>query len=91
MVNRFLLSELAECAERELHIRYRIYPNRIQTQRMSRKQAEREIAMMQEIAELLGLLAKNQTERRTENDEGQRELFGRSEADEPAGGGEAGR
>ena len=49
----FTLTELRECAEREAKIRRRVYANRIETGRMSQREADRQIAMMDEIAERL--------------------------------------
>ena len=49
----FTLTELRECAEREVKLRRRVYPNRITTLRMSPREASRQIAMMEEIADRL--------------------------------------
>jgi hypothetical protein len=57
----FTLRELVECAEREVRLRRRVYPNRIETGRMSPALAERQIAMMEEIAARLRVL-EQQTE-----------------------------
>ena len=46
----FTLRELAECAERELKLRRRVYANRVDTGRMSEREAQRQIAMMEAIA-----------------------------------------
>jgi hypothetical protein len=46
----FTLTELRECAEREIRLRRRVYPNRVDTGRMSQRDADRQIAMMEEIA-----------------------------------------
>jgi hypothetical protein len=46
----FSLRELAECAERELKLRRRVYANRVDTGRMSEREAQRQIAMMEAIA-----------------------------------------
>lgn len=46
----FSLIELIECAEREVKIRLRAYPGRVLTGRMSRREADRQIAMMAAIA-----------------------------------------
>jgi replicative DNA helicase len=46
----FTLRDLAECAERELKLRRRVYANRVDTGRMSQNEAERQIAMMEAIA-----------------------------------------
>jgi hypothetical protein len=50
MMPEFTLDEMADCAEREVKIRQRVYPNRIQTGRMTIYQAQREIGLMHEIA-----------------------------------------
>jgi len=46
----FSVRELAECAERELKLRRRVYANRVDTGRMSEREAQRQIAMMEAIA-----------------------------------------
>ncbi|MCA1452886.1 hypothetical protein I6F35_06575 [Bradyrhizobium sp. BRP22] len=38
------------CAERELKLRYRVYPRRVDAGQMSQRTADREIAVMEEIA-----------------------------------------
>jgi len=50
MANEFRASELAECAEREVKQRKRVYPRRITEGRMTQSLAERQIAMMEAIA-----------------------------------------
>jgi hypothetical protein len=37
------------CIERELILRYRVYPKRIESGKMTQRQADREIAIMEEI------------------------------------------
>ena len=49
----FTLTELRECAEREVKLRRRVYANRVDTGRMTQREADRQIAMMDEIAERL--------------------------------------
>jgi len=49
----YTFEELAQCAEREVAIRKRVYPNRVETNRMNILAADREIAMMIRIAEIL--------------------------------------
>ena len=49
----FTLTELRECAEREVKLRRQVYRNRVQSLRMSPREAARQIAMMVEIAERL--------------------------------------
>jgi hypothetical protein len=46
----FAIRELVECAERELKLRHRVYRNRVDTGRMSQREADRQIAMMEAIA-----------------------------------------
>ena len=52
----FAYSELRQAAEREVAIRKRVYPNRIETGRMTRYQAERELNLMRAIALVLRTL-----------------------------------
>jgi len=49
----FTAAEMRQAAEREVQIRRRVYPNRVETGRMTRLQAERQIALMQAIADHL--------------------------------------
>ena len=53
----YTLSELADCAMREAMIRRRRYPGLVDTGRANALQADREIAMMLQIAEQLRGLA----------------------------------
>jgi hypothetical protein len=46
----FTLRDLVKCAEREIGLRRRVYPNRVDTGRMSQREADRQIAMMEAIA-----------------------------------------
>jgi len=48
--------ELLACAEREIRYRYRVYERRVDLGQMSRKTADREIALMEEIAAMLRAL-----------------------------------
>jgi hypothetical protein len=50
---RFTSTELVKCAQREASYRRYIYPRRVEDKRMTRAEADREIAMMDEIAERL--------------------------------------
>lgn len=50
---RFSAGELRACAERELRIRKQVYPGYVLRHRMRQGQADREINMMQAIAEIL--------------------------------------
>ena len=47
----FTAQDKLTCAVREVGWRQRVYPNRVDTGRMTQKQADREIAMMRAIAE----------------------------------------
>lgn len=47
---RFTAAEKRKCAEREVEMRKRVYGERVLAGRMSSGEAERETAMMQEIA-----------------------------------------
>ena len=49
----FTAAELAAEARRELVLRKRVYPNRVHTGRMTAKQAQRQIALMEAIIERL--------------------------------------
>jgi len=49
----FTSSELVKCAEREANYRRWVYPRRVADDKMTQAQADREIAMMEEIAERL--------------------------------------
>jgi len=46
----FTNAEKYKCAERELQMRYRVYERRVDAGQMSRKTADREIHLMEEIA-----------------------------------------
>jgi hypothetical protein len=50
LVRHYTAQELAECAEREVKIRQRVYANRVLTHRMTQHQADVEIARMEAIA-----------------------------------------
>jgi hypothetical protein len=47
----FTDAEKQKCAEREVAMRRRVYPNRVQRNLMLQEQSDKEIAMMQEIAD----------------------------------------
>jgi hypothetical protein len=47
----FSYAELADCARRELSMRKWVYPNRVGARKMKQATADREMAMMQAIAE----------------------------------------
>ena len=61
MARNFTAEELRQCAEREVKLRRQVYPNRVECGRMTQQLADRQIAMMQAIAERLR--ADEQTER----------------------------
>ena len=48
--------ELLACAEREVKMRYRVYEQRVDRGLMTRRTADREIALMEEIAAMLRAL-----------------------------------
>jgi len=50
MASTFKTEDLVKCAEREVAYRRRVYPRLVAEHRMSREHADREIAMMEEIA-----------------------------------------
>jgi hypothetical protein len=50
MAAEFSFDELHKCAERELKLRKRVYVRWVEAGRMTQMQANREIAMMEEIA-----------------------------------------
>ena len=57
---KFSYYELRHEAEREVSLRKRVYPNRIETGRLSNYQASKQIAMMQAIAGILRELEKTE-------------------------------
>ncbi len=54
---RFSLLELVSCAEREARARRQTFPHRVSTGKMGRALAEREVALMEQIASRLKELA----------------------------------
>jgi hypothetical protein len=48
-MSAYTCAELAQCAEREVKLRIRVYPTRVANRRMTLAQAQRETAMMREI------------------------------------------
>jgi len=52
----FTYSELLACAERETKYRHRVYERLVDQRTMSRRTADREIALMEEIAAILRAL-----------------------------------
>ena len=57
---KFSYRELCKEVEREVSLRKRIYPNRIQTGRLSNYAASKQIAMMQAIVGILRELEKTE-------------------------------
>lgn len=57
MTDKFTATELQACAKRELGWRRHVYPNRVADGRMEQAKADREIAMMEAIAEHYAELA----------------------------------
>lgn len=49
-------AELLACAEREIRMRYRVYERRVDLGQMTRRAADREIELMEEIAAILRAL-----------------------------------
>ncbi|HWE19653.1 MAG TPA: hypothetical protein VG758_21130 [Hyphomicrobiaceae bacterium] len=49
----YTTADLVKCAEREVAYRRRVYPRLVADERMPRERADREIAMMEAIAEKL--------------------------------------
>jgi hypothetical protein len=45
----FSAADKADCAERELRWRWRVYPRRVKAEKMSQAKAAREIALMEAI------------------------------------------
>jgi hypothetical protein len=60
MLHGYSLRELHACAAREAKLRRRVYANRVETRRMSQAQADREIALMDIIAEHFAALAERE-------------------------------
>lgn len=52
-MNDFTVNELVRCARREVAYRKRVYPRLVEQGTLEAKEAEREIALMSAIAELL--------------------------------------
>lgn len=53
----FTYEELKQCVQREIRLRKHVYPNRILTHRMTQKQADREIKMMEAIERIIAEMA----------------------------------
>ena len=48
-INYPLLKEMIDCVNREVSLRFAVYPKRIQAGKMTKEQADREIKLMQMI------------------------------------------
>lgn len=46
-INYPLLKEMINCADREISLRFAVYPKRIQSGKMTKEQADKEIHLMQ--------------------------------------------
>ena len=57
-MRKFTFAEMRQAAEREWEIRRRVYPNRVDTGRMTRLHADRQLALMRAIADYLRDLEK---------------------------------
>jgi hypothetical protein len=57
---QYTASELLECVRREAKTRRRVYPNHVETGRYTAAWADRQIAMMDQIAQWLELLAQGE-------------------------------
>ena len=55
-----LLKEMINCADREISLRFAVYPKRIQTGKMTKEQANKEIHLMQLIKNSLTKIYNNQ-------------------------------
>ena len=52
-INYSLLKEMIDCASREVSLRFAVYPKRIQSGKMTKEQADKEIKLMQMIKNAL--------------------------------------
>ncbi len=59
-INYPLLKEMINCADREISLRFAVYPKRIQTGKMTKEQANKEIHLMQLIKNSLTKIYNNQ-------------------------------
>lgn len=48
-INYHLLKEMIDCVSREVSFRFAVYPKRVQSGKMTKEQADREIQLMQMI------------------------------------------
>jgi hypothetical protein len=63
MMRKFTTRELAQACAKEVGWRQKVYPKRVETGTMSQAQAERQIAMMAEAADVLAELADKEDEK----------------------------
>ena len=59
-INYPLLKEMINCADREISLRFAVYPKRIQTGKMTKEPANKEIHLMQLIKNSLTKIYNNQ-------------------------------
>ena len=52
-INYSLLKEMIDCVSREVSLRFAVYPKRIQSGKMTKEQADKEIKLMQMIKNAL--------------------------------------
>lgn len=50
---KYTLDELIDCVKREVRMRRRVYPGMVREKKMDQAEADREIGMMQELADML--------------------------------------
>ena len=58
-INYSLLKEMIDCASREVSLRFAVYPKRIQSGKMTKEQADKEIHLMQLIKNSLKKVYEN--------------------------------
>lgn len=58
-INYSLLKEMIDCASREVSLRFAVYPKRIQSGKMTKEQADKEIHLMQLIKNSLKKIYEN--------------------------------
>lgn len=78
MTGKFSAVDKRDCVIREANMRRMVYPRRIEAGKMRQGSADREIALMDEIAEDYKVLAQAEMVERTRQEEATRErtLFG---------------
>ena len=58
-INYTLLKEMIDCVSREVSLRFAVYPKRIQSGKMTKEQADKEIHLMQLIKNSLKKIYEN--------------------------------